>query len=246
MLRRPASGGARQIPYNRPVCAIGARFSTGGATRPWRPAGNDGDRVRHGGSDTGRRREAPLPDRRDERRRRRRRGGDRDAVRDVVLSERAREGGRRAGRSRHRQARAGPEDRRRMARQGRLDHQPHAADAGVAAEARSAARRSEFERIAAAGRLQERASLDQGQRARDGRHLHAPRLLADVPARRSRRRTSAPTGSAASSARATRSKFDLAGRVYSRRAGADQPAGAAAQVRDATRRSSSAKTTKSA
>ena len=77
----------------------------------------------------------------------------------------------------------------------------------------------------------------------DGRHLHAPRLLAHVPAGGRARRTSVPTGSAASSARATRSKFDLAGRVYTGVPAPTNLAGAAAQVRDRHARSSrSAKT----
>ena len=72
---------------------------------------------------------APLSagrDHRRERRRGRRRGG---AVRRQHAAFRARESGRRAGRSRHQQARAGREDDRGMARQAGVDRAPHAGDA---------------------------------------------------------------------------------------------------------------------
>ena len=49
---------------------------------------------------------------------------------------------------------------------------------------------------------QERGPFDQAGDLRRGRDLHASRLLADVPAARSRRRISGPTGWAASSVRA--------------------------------------------
>ena len=147
--------------------------------------------------------QAPVSGRRDERGGRHRRGRGRDAVRDVVLAERAREGRRRAGRSRHLQDRAGPEDRRRMARQGRLAHQPHEADAGLAAEDRTASSPIPTP-TCRSSRPTARTSIGRSRRRCWSRSASARISAARRrSARRSRRRTSVPTGSAASSVRAT-------------------------------------------
>ena len=148
-------------------------------------------------------RQAALPDRRHIGRRRRRRRRSRGPVRDVALAERARQGGGRAGRSGHQQDRARPEDQRRMARQGlwlvnrtpeMLASLPKLDDAASPTRNRTcrSSRRTARTRRA-------RSSRTVGRR----RHLHAPRLLADVPPGARDRPTSGPIGSAASSARAT-------------------------------------------
>ena len=71
----------------------------------------------------------------------------------------------------------------------------------------------EFERPEPARLLQERASLDQGQLLGRGRHLHAPRLLADVPSR-GRAADLGPDWLGGFFCPCHQSKFDLAGRVY--------------------------------
>jgi ubiquinol-cytochrome c reductase iron-sulfur subunit len=63
-------------------------------------------------------------------------------------------------------------------------------------------------------RLQERAPLDQGQRAGVDRHLHAPRLLADLSSR-GRPADLGPDWLGGFFCPCHQSKFDLAGRVYS-------------------------------
>ena len=161
-------------------------------------------------------------------------------VRDVVLSERTGEGGRRAGRGRHREARARPEDRRRVARQGRVADQPHAGDARVAAEARVAARRPELEarRSSPPTRRTRRARSSRRSSCSVGICTHlgcSPTYRRDV----------APADLGADwlggfFCPCHQSKFDLAGRVYKGMPAPINLRGPAAQVSRPTRGSSSA------
>ena len=124
-----------------------------------------------------------------------------------------------------------------------LGDQPHEADARVAAQARQAARRSEFGRSAAAAVLQERASLDQARVSRRRRDLHAPRLLADVPSR-GRARRPGPRLARRLLLPVPPVEVRPRGSRVQRRSRADQPRDPAAQVpvRHAASSSESAKT----
>ena len=186
--------------------------------------------------------EAPLPDRRDERRRRRRRRGGRHAVRDVVLSERAREGRGRAGRE---------STSARSSRARRSTSNGAARSSGSSIARSRCSRRCRSSTRGSPIRTpnvpqQPPYCKNEHRSIKDnvlvaGRHLHAPRLLAHVPARgragrpgpRLARRLLLPVPPVEVRPRGPR---------LFRRAGADQPAGAAAQVPDATPGSSSAKT----
>src|SRR5574337_658562 len=94
------------------------------------------------------------------------------------------EGRRRTGGSRHLADQTRHQDHRRMARPAGVDHAPHPRGTGRAAEERSRTGRPE---VAARGRhlhaalCAERVALDQARIPGDGRHLHAPRLLAVGP-----------------------------------------------------------------
>ena len=118
--------------------------------------------------------------------------------------ERAREGGGRAGRRRT-SASSSPGQKIKVEWRGKVVWIINRTPAMLAepAQARRSRRRSQVRRRSSAGVCQERGPLAQARNLRRGRHLHAPRLLADVPAGQSRRRTSVPTGSAAFSVRAT-------------------------------------------
>ena len=196
----------------------------------------------HGNGSNDRQGQAPIPDRGDIGGRRRRRGRRRDAVRDLDVPERAREGRRCAGGSRHLQGRAGPADQGRMARQAVLgastarqqmladlpkiddrlvDPIRRAAAAGVLQERdRSIKPETSWSRSASAPTwAARRPSSPRSAPARPGRRLEG-RLLLPLP----------------------QSRFDLAGRVFK---GVPAPTNLVVpphRYRDATPRSSSAKT----
>ncbi len=111
--------------------------------------------------------------------------------------------------------RAGRAEGRRMARQAGVGRPAHQGNARVAEGRRTA---SSPIRTRSASKQPDYAKNEQrAQQARihgDGRRLHAPRLLAAVEDGRSQRRRWAPTGRAASTARATARSSTIAGRVF--------------------------------
>ena len=165
-----------------------------------------------------------------------------DAVRDVVLAVRARESRRRAGRGRHQQDRAGPEDRRRVARQGRAGSsiaRRRMLDTLPKLDARLADPNSDV--AAAAAVLQERAPLDQAAMwVAVGICTHlgcSPTFRPEVaPA------DFGPDWMGGFFCPCHQSKFDLAGRVFKGVPAPTNLVDAAAQVPRPTRASRSAKT----
>ena len=150
-----------------------------------------------------RRESAQVSDSGHGRHRRGRRRIDRGAVPVIVeaFGERTRSGP--AHRSRSVQDRAGPDGDLLLAQAADLRRQAHAGDAGFAAAHDARAEGPEIRGIGAARVREKRGARAQARSARAHRHLHAPRLPAEVALHAGRCHGDGRTGRAASSAPAT-------------------------------------------
>ena len=248
-IQAPAAGrasGGRDKSFIIDRFASRCRFQSRCASGHGGRAGNDGGRVVMAEA-TCRRREAPLSGRRDERRRRHRRRRGRDAVRDVAFSRAS---------ARKRPARRSTVDIGKLEPGQKIDIEWRGkvvwvinrtqADAGVAAEARSAARRSRIPNVS-----QQPADCKNEHRSIKDNVLVMVGICTHLGCSPTYRPEIAPADLGPDwlggfFCPCHQSEVRPRGPRLLGRAGADQPAGAAAQVRDRHAGSSSANRRKSA